>query len=228
MNLVAASTGFDEIVRSRSSVRAFRATSVAPSILVEILDLARTAPSIFNTQPWHVHVLAGEAKGRLSEAILHAHSANACPPHAVFPKPVPASCAERRQEFGSRYYAALGINQDDAPARDRQTGRNYVFFDAPIGLIVTIHAALGRHSWLDVGLFLQNLMLAARARGLSTCPQVSFVRYQSVIAKALNLTPQETVVCGMSLGYADDRAAVNQMQMSRLRVDQFTTWSGFD
>lgn len=228
MNPVAASTGFDEIVRSRRSVRAFRAVSIAPSILVEIFDLARTAPSIFNTQPWHVHVLAGGAKSRLSDAIFHANATNACPPYAVFPKPVPTPCAERQQEFGRQYYATLGINRDDALSREGQTSRNFVFFNAPIGLIVTIDAALGKHSWLDVGLFLQNLMLAAWARGLSTCPQVSFVRYQAVIAKALNLKPQETVVCGMSLGYADDRAAVNQMQMPRARVDQFTTWSGFD
>lgn len=228
MNLVAASTGFDQIVRSRRSVRAFRASSVCPSILVEILDVARTAPSIFNTQPWRVHVLGGEAKSRLSDAILQAHATNACPPHAVFPKPVPTPCAERQQEFGRQYYETLGINRDDAPAREEQTSRNYVFFNAPIGLIVTIDAALGSHSWLDVGLFLQNLMLAAWARGLSTCPQVSFVRYQTVIAKALNLTSQETVVCGMSLGYADDDATVNRMQMPRARIDQFTTWSGFD
>lgn len=228
MSLVAASRGFDEIVRSRTSVRAFRPTGVAPSILVEILDLARTAPSIFNTQPWRVHVLAGWAKSRLSDAIFHANATNACPPYAVFPKPVPTPCAERQQEFGRRYYSTLGINRDDAPAREGQTNRNYVFFGAPIGLIVTIDAALGKHSWLDVGLFLQNLMLAAWARGLATCPQVSFVRYQGPIAKALNLKPEETVVCGMSLGYADDGAEVNQMLMPRARVDQFTTWSGFD
>jgi nitroreductase len=130
-------------------------------------------------------------------------------------------------DFGRRYYAALGIDRADMAARARQTGRNFLFFDAPVGFIFTIDSALTKHSWLDFGLFLQNVMLAAHVRGLATCPQVSFVRYQSIIAEELKLAPEEAVTCGMSLGYANEQAAVNHLEMPREPVDAFTRWLGF-
>ncbi len=130
-------------------------------------------------------------------------------------------------DFGQRYYAALGIERADMAARARQTGRNFLFFGAPVGFIFTIDSALTKHSWLDFGLFLQNIMLAAHARGLATCPQVSFVRYQSIIAEQLKLAPEEAVTCGMSLGYADEQAVVNHLGMPRAPLEAFTRWHGF-
>jgi len=218
----------DTVIRSRKTVRAFRPDPVPRAQLVEIIEVARKAPSNFNTQPWRVHVLAGEAKRALSEAISRAHSANTHPPFSPFPQPPTPDCATRLDDFGRRYYAALGIDRADMASRARQTGRNFLFFDAPIGFIFTIDSALTKHSWLDCGLFLQSMMLAAHARGLATCPQVSFVRYQSIIAEQLTLAPGETVTCGMSLGYADKNAAVNQLDMPREPLEVFTRWLGFD
>jgi nitroreductase len=85
-----------------------------------------------------------------------------------------------------------------------------------------------RHSWLDCGVFVQTPMLAAQVRGLATCPQVSFVRYQPIVAEQLGLSPDELVTCGVSCGYADEQAAVNHMNMPREPVDGFTRWLGFD
>ena len=218
----------DNVIRSRKTVRAFRPDLMPRALLVEILESARMAPSTFNTQPWRVHVLAGEAKRALGEAILRAHAANAAPTFSPFPEPPPPACRARQEDFGRRYYASLGIDRADTASRARQTGRNFLFFDAPVGLILTIDAALTKHSWLDCGLFLQNLMLAACARGLASCPQVAFVRYQSVIARELGLAPQEAVVCGVSLGYEDERAAVNHLEMPREPVEGFTRWWGFE
>ncbi len=218
----------DTVIRSRKTVRAFRPDPVPRSQLVEIIEVARMAPSNFNTQPWRVHVLAGAAKSALSEAISQVHSANTHPPFSPFPQPPPPDCAARLDDFGRRFYTTLSIDRSDMAARARQTGRNFLFFDAPVGFIFTIDSALTKHSWLDFGLFLQNLMLAAHARGLATCPQVSFVRYQSVIAEELGLAPEEAVTCGMSLGYADKQAAVNHLGMPREPVEQFTRWLGFD
>ena len=218
----------DTAIRSRKTVRAFRPDPVPRSQLAEIIDVARMAPSNFNTQPWRVHVLAGAAKRALSEAISQAHSANTHPPFSPFPQPPPTDCAARLEDFGRRLYGALGIDRADMVARGRQTGRNFLFFGAPVGLIFTIDSALTKHSWLDFGLFLQNLMLAAHARGLATCPQVSFVRYQTVIAEHLRLAPEEAVTCGMSLGYEDKQAAVNHLGMPREPLDAFTHWRGFD
>jgi nitroreductase len=133
-----------------------------------------------------------------------------------------------QEQFGASYYAALGIDRNDASARKRQSGRNFEFFGAPVGLIFSLDCRLTPHSWLDCGLFIQNVMLAARARGLDTCPQVSFVRYQSIIAKHLGLGEDDAVVCGMSLGYADLSAPVNALDMQREPVERIATLLGFD
>ena len=217
----------DNVIRSRTTVRAFQPDPVPRSQLVEILDVARMAPSNFNSQPWRVHVVEGAAKHALGEAILRAHSANTYPPFSPFPQPPPQDCDARVDDFARRYYTALGIDRADIAARAHQTGRNFLFFGAPVGFIFTIDCALTKHSWLDFGLFIQNVMLAAHARGLATCPQVSFVRFQSIIAEQLELTPEEAVACGMSLGYADEQAVVNHLGMPRMPLDAFTRWHGF-
>jgi nitroreductase len=218
----------DVVMRSRKSVRAFRPDPVPRSQLVEILEMARAAPSNFNSQPWGVYLLTGEAKHALGEAIVQAHIATTLPSFSPFPQPTPSDCGARLDDFGRRYYSAPGIDRADMTARARQTGRNFVFFDAPVGLIFTIDASLTKHSWLDCGLFLQNLMLAAHVRGFATCPQVSFVRFQSLIADRLGFAPEELVTCGMSFGYADEQAAVNQLDMPREPLEGFTRWLGFD
>lgn len=217
----------DHVIRSRRTTRSFRSDDVPKSLLVELLEAARAAPSTFNTQPWSVHVLSGDAKRALSAALVQAHEANTYPPYAAMPNPAPADCTARQDDFACRYYGVLGIDRADMAARSRQTARNYVFFDAPVGLIFTIHATLTKHSWLDCGMFVQNFMIAAQARGLATCPQVSFVRYQSVIAAQLGFKATEAVVCGMSLGYPDPQAALNHMQMPREPIGAFTVWHGY-
>lgn len=217
----------DSVMRQRKSVRAFRTDAVSRELVEKILAIAGTAPSNSNTQPWRVHVLAGGAKQSLSDALLKAHQRGTTPPLAHFPDPLPDDCAPHQYDFGRRYYAALGIDRADSQARTRQTGRNFSFFDAPVGLIFTIDAVLKPHSWLDCGLFLQNVMLAATARGLATCPQVSFARYSALICRELDLAAGQMVVCGMSMGYADERAAVNQLGMPRLPVGQFSSFAGF-
>ncbi len=223
-----AAEAMDAAMRARKSTRAFRADTVSRRQVQEILAIAGSAPSNSNTQPWQVHVLAGAPKRALSAALLEAHEGNSLPAFAHFPDPLPAACGARQDDFGARYYRALGIDRSDAAARARQTGRNFAFFDAPVGLIFTIDAGFKPHSWLDYGLYLQSVMLAATARGLATCPQVSFARYQPVIARELQLPPGQSVVCGMSLGYADDSAAVNHLGMPREPVDSLVTLLGFE
>jgi nitroreductase len=223
-----AASVLDAAIRSRRSVRAFKLDPVSKRLLMEVIEVARAAPSNFNSQPWRVYLLTGKAKDALGEAITRAYRANTTPPFSPFPQPMPTDCAARVDDFAWRYYSALGIDRSDMAARARQTGRNYVFFDAPVGMIFTTHAAMTRHSWLDCGLFLQSLMLAAQVRGLATCPQVSFVRFQSVIAEQLGLGPNEVVTCGMSCGYEDERAAVNRLNMPREPLDGVCSWFGFE
>jgi nitroreductase len=218
----------DEVIRSRAAVRAFQPTPVPKALVVEILEVARCAPSNSNTQPWSVHVLEGDAKRRFSEALLRSHERDDLPASRHFPDELPASCKSRQSDFGARYYTTLGIDRADAAARYTQTGRNYLFFDAPIGLIFTIDERLMPHSWADYGMFLQTFMLAAKARGLDTCPQVSFVRHEPVVRECLQLPAGQTVVCGMSLGYAQTGAALHRLAMPREPVQAFAVFHGFD
>jgi nitroreductase len=209
------------VLRARRSVRAYRPDAVPRETVLDILRLASTAPSNSNTQPWHVHVLTGETQRTLGEALVAAFDDDRLPPSQHFPDPLPAVFGERQTDFGKRYYTCLGIERDDAAARNRQTRRNFSFFGAPVGLIFTIDARLMRHSWLDLGLFVQNVMIAAKARGLDTCPQVSFARFHPVIASHLSMDPHEVTACGMSLGVGDPEADVNRMDMPRQPLEAF-------
>ena len=224
------STGanIDEVIRSRCTIRAFLPDPVPRHLLAEIIELAARAPSTFNTQPWRLHVLTGAARQALVDAILEAHAGNAAPPFTPFPSPQPDDCASLQVEFGRLYYAALSIDRDDQAARARQTARNYCFFGAPVGLLFSIDARLTRNSWVDIGLFLQTLMLAAHARGLGTCPQVSLLRYERVIASHLGFSENESLVCAMSLGHPDPDAPVNRMAIPRKSSTAFAMWHGFD
>jgi nitroreductase len=223
-----AAVELDRLIRSRRAIRAFRPDPVPRALLTEILDAARYAPSNYNSQPWRVHVLTGERKRRLGEALHQAYVAKSEPPFSPFPEPAPLDCTTRVDDFRARYYRALNIGRTDMAARERQTGRNLLFFDAPVGLIFTIHGAMTRHSWLDCGLFLQSVLLGAEARGLATCPQVSFARFQPIIARLLELEPEETVTCGVSCGYAAEHEPVNRLDMPREPLDVLARWRGFD
>ncbi|MBP0592046.1 nitroreductase [Paraburkholderia sp. LEh10] len=218
----------DSVIRSRKAVRVFRPDAVSKEDVIAILDVARTAPSNSNTQPWRVHVLGGHFKQQLSDALATAYADVTHPPLQHMPEPLPDSFRSRQEDFGVRYYGALRIDKTDVVARSRATGRNFDFFGAPVGMIFTVDACLKKYSWLDYGLFLQTIMIAARSRGLDTCPQVSFARYQTVIANHLQIEPGHEVVCGMSLGYADNDSVVNRLNIPRESVDRFARFDGLD
>jgi nitroreductase len=218
----------DEVLRSRRATRAFRPDPIPRQIVLDILEAAATAPSNSNTQPWRVHVLTGAPMKNLAEALVESFRADSAPPSAHFPDPLPAEFGVRQADFAARYYACLGIDRRDVAARARQTERNFCFFGAPVGLIFSIDARLTAHSWLDLGLFVQNVMIAARARGIDTCPQVSFARFHAIIASHLQMRAEEVTACGMSMGFADTRAPVNQVRMPRQRALDFTRLVGFE
>jgi len=192
------------------------------------LQAASSAPSNSNTQPWRVHVLTGAPLQALGEVLAAAFRADAHPPSPHFPDPLPEEFGTRQAHFAERYYRTLGIDRSDVAARALQTQRNFSFFGAPVGLIFSIDARLTRHSWLDLGLFVQSVMIAAKARGIDTCPQVSFARFHDVIASHLRMRPEELTACGMAMGYGDAVAPVNCMEMPRRRLEDFASLTGFD
>lgn len=217
----------DGVLRSRRSLRAYRPDPVPRALLEDILAVASSAPSNSNTQPWRVHAIAGAPLQVLGDALVAAFRENRLPPSPHFPETLPEELAQRQRDFGSLYYRTLGIAAADMPGRMRQTEKNFHFFGAPVGLIFTIDQRLAAHSWLDLGLLVQNVMIAATARGLGSCPQVSFARFHPVLAQHLAMGEHELTVCGMSLGYAAQDAPVNGMAMPRRAVREFVSFDHF-
>jgi nitroreductase len=220
----------DSVMRGRKAVRSFLDKPVEKELVIEILEIARTAPSNSNTQPWRAYAVAGAAKQALSQALSDAHGNRpdeytACYKH--FPDVLGEKFLARQNMYATAYYGCLGIERSDQAARAAQTGQNFLFFGAPVGFIFTIDASLERGSWLDYGMFLQSIMLAAKARGLDTCPQISFVKYHEIIRRQLPISPGEIVVCGMSLGYADQSQRVNSLCLPREPIESFTSFFGF-
>jgi nitroreductase len=219
----------DAAITSRRSVRAFLPTPVPRETIEQILAVASRAPSGVNTQPWKVTVLTGAAKDALSRKILAEHDARAAAgstgadvgEYDYYPTEWAPPYIDRRRKIGWDLYGLLGIGKADKARMHAQHGRNYTFFDAPVGLIFTIDRILRQGSWLDYGMFLQNVMTAARARGLDTCPQAAFIGFYKVIEEHLSLPKGEMVVCGMSLGHADESKPENRLVTEREPVANF-------
>jgi nitroreductase len=215
------------VLRSRKAVRAFRPDPLPRRLVEELLQEAASAPSGANIQPWRVYVVSGKPKDELAQVLLAASRAGKAAAPAYFPEPLPEVFRARLQDFGARYYASLGIDRQDTHARARQTERNFSFFGAPVGLIFSIDRRLKSHSWIDLGLFAQNLMIAAKSRGIDTCPQASFATCHEVLASHLDMPPEEVTAFGMSMGFGDPAAPVNRTRMPRERVQDFARLVGF-
>ncbi len=196
----------DEAIISRRSVRAFLPTPVEDSVISDILDVAARAPSGTNMQPWKVYVTSGETLRGIGEAILNSGvraEKAVWDEYKYYPDQFFEPYLGRRRANGFGLYSTLGIGRRDVDRMRAQHDRNFVFFDAPVGMIFTIDRRLNQGSWIDYGMFLQNIMIAARARGLHTCPQAAFAPYHRQIRPVLGIPEEEVVVCGMALGHED-------------------------
>lgn len=216
----------DAAITSRKSVRAFLPTAVPCETIENILRVASRAPSGTNTQPWKVYVLTGASKGELSGKILDAFddpavAASHKEEYAYYPIEWRSPYIERRRKIGWDLYGLLNISKSDKVRMHEQHGRNYRFFDAPVGLIFTIDRVMQQGSWLDYGMFLQNIMIAARARGLDTCPQAAFTPFHRIVMAHVGAPANEMLVCGMSLGMADTAAPENALVTEREPVSAF-------
>ncbi len=217
----------------RRSVRAFLPRPVPRPLIERLLQVAARAPSGTNTQPWKVYVLQGRARDALVEQVCAAHDAIRANPalaadyqeaYDYYPSQWVSPYIDRRRENGWGLYGLLGIGKGDKDKMHAQHQRNFRFFDAPVGLMVTIDTVMGRGSLVDTGMFLQNLMIAARAHGLDTCPQAAWNAYARIILPHIGASEHEMLVCGMSLGYADPDALVNRFVTPREPIERFVTW----
>jgi nitroreductase len=215
-----------EAIRGRCSTRAYLDKPVARATVEAILDTARWAPSGVNTQPWQVAVVTGATKERISETLLAARKSNEPerPDYAYYPKDWQEPYKTRRKVCGLALYSALQIGKDDAFARLKAWNGNYRFFGAPVGLFFFVDRALSQGAWVDMGMFIQSVMLAARGHGLATCPQASLAEYPDLVRGILDVPDSRALVCGMSLGYPDTAHPVNNYRTEREPVSAFAVW----
>jgi nitroreductase len=225
----AAQAAVDAAITSRRSIRAFLPRPVPQADVEHLLDVAARAPSGSNIQPWKVHALAGVALKRLCDALMAEHAAGITPEseYQYYPRKFFEPYHGRRRKVGWDLYALLGIAKGENERMRAQHGRNLIFFGAPVGLIFTIHRDLEQGSWLDYGMFLQNVMVAARGMGLDTCPQAAFMPYHRTIQTMLEIPPEEMLVCGMALGYADPAAVENGLETERAPARDFARFAGW-
>jgi len=222
----------DEAIRSRRSVRQFLPDEVHRQTIEDILAVASRAPSGTNAQPWRVYVLRGEPRVELSRRILAVYDdpqklADHTESYNYYPTDWRSPYLERRRKLGWDLYRLLGIARGDKERMHEQHARNFDFFDAPVGLLFTIDRHLEIGSFLDYGMFLQSIMVAARARGLDTCPQAAFIRFHRIITPFIGASPDERLVCGMALGYADSDSLVNSLATERQPPGEFASFVGF-
>lgn len=222
----AAAEAVEHAITRRRAVRAFLPDPVDPALLRRLIALAAQAPSGTNMQPWRLRVLGPKTRARLERALIAALD-DPSPREeeyryypAVFREPY----LSRRRKVGWDLYGLLGVTKGDHAGMRRQTEANLRFFGAPVALMLTIDRDLEIGSWLDLGGFLQTLLIAAQGHGLESCPQAIFARYHAVVKRELAIPESEVVVCGIALGKADPDAPANRLVPEREPVEGFTDW----
>lgn len=213
-----------EAIASRKTIRAFKPDPVARETIESILALAARAPSGGNLQPWKVYVLLGEARDELIRRVAERRKTKAlgeAPEYAIYPPALSEPYRTRRFRIGEAMYGMLGIPREDKAARLAFFSKNWEFFGAPVGLIITIDRQMQQGQWADVGMFLQNVMLLAREHGLHTCPQEAWAVWHRIIRDFLSVPENEMVFCGMGIGHADESHPVNALVSDRAPLEEW-------
>lgn len=215
------SSTVSDAINTRRSLRAFLPKDVGRDVVENILTTASRAPSGTNMQPWKTYVVSGDTRQRLCDAVskvFDERSGTHTSEIRYYPEKWFEPYLGRRRQVGWALYNLLGIEKGDRERTHAQHRRNFQFFDAPVGLVFTIHRDLATGSWLDYGMFMQNVMLLAREQGLHTCPQAAWADYHTAVREVLPLSDDEIVVSGMAMGYADSEATVNSLVTERVPV----------
>lgn len=223
----------DAAITQRHSVRAFLSKNVDQNTLKEIIQVAVRAPSGANTQPWQVYVVTGQKRDELIHKVCTAQTEIFQNPERAteyqeafpyYPQQWFSPYIERRRENGWSLYSLLNIEKGDKTKMALQHLRNYQLFDAPVGLFFTVHQSMGIGAKMDISMLIQNIMIAAKARGLDTCPQAAWNPFHKIVLEVLGATDQEELVCGMALGYADPKHIINSFTTPRETIEKFTVF----
>jgi nitroreductase len=211
-------------IQQRHACRAFLDKPVPDEVVRQILETARWAPSGVNSQPWKVAVVRGQHKQAITESLIDVRDAGAepNPDYQYYPGSWFEPYKTRRKTCGLALYGALQIERGETEKQKQAWYNNYRFFGAPLGLFVFIDGELAQGSWLDLGMFIQNIMLAALDHGLATCPQAALADYPDIIRQQLDWPAGDKLACGLSLGYPDTDHPVNRFRLEREPVDAFT------
>lgn len=220
---------FSQLLLSRHSCRDFLPETVPETVIKKMIALARAAPSSANLQPGKFHALTGEPLGGFVKTLSDISANNPPEPasYSYFPQPMPGELKLRQREAGYALYDALNIQRRDITARKQQFAANYRFFDAPVGIVVTIDKEMGSGCFMDLGMFIMSFLMLAESTGYSSCVIGAFSHYGSAIHRLLSLSADEQVVCGIALGRANRQAPVNQFRTSRIALEDFATFQGF-
>ena len=215
-----------DAISQRHSTRAFLDKAVTLKHVNRILDVARRAPSGANTQPWHVAVVSGKSKVKLQQALEQAFDSGLKSQisYKYYPVIWKPAYKNRRHLCGLQLYQSLDIARSDSEARKSQWAANYRAFDAPVMLLFFIDPQMETGSFLDYGMFLQSVMLAAMEEGLATCAQAALAEYPEIVQKTLGYAGDVQLICGMALGYEDLNANVNKYRTPRESVKDFTQY----
>jgi nitroreductase len=213
---------------SRRSVRRFLPDLVSKDKIKNVLECAAFAPSGHNIQPWHVYVVQGKKKEEITNSILASikdgTAKNFKQEFDYYPTEWFEPFISRRRAVGFELYKLLNISKDDHEARDKQMQENFHFFGAPIGMFVTMDRRLATGTFMDVGMFIQSILVGARGEGLHSCGQVAFTKFHTLIADHLGFKENEMLVCGISIGYEDTKAPENDLRVEKLKCEDFTTF----
>ena len=213
---------------SRRSVRRFLSKEVDQSKIKKILEGAAFAPSGHNIQPWHVYVVTGDKKKKITDEIINSiengEAKNFKQEFDYYPTEWYEPYISRRRAVGFELYKLLGISKDDYDARNKQMQENFHFFGAPVGMFITMDRRLAEGTFIDLGMFIQSILVGARGEGLHTCGQVAFTKFHTILSKELEFDENEMLVCGVSMGYEDEDAPENKLRVEKLKHDQFSTF----
>lgn len=224
---MAGAEAVEQAILKRRAVRAFLPDPVDPTLVRRLIELAARAPSGTNMQPWKLRVVGPQSRARLETALLAALEAGERPgaeEYRYYPERFREPYLSRRRKVGWDLYGLLGVAKGDTAGMLRQTAANLRFFDAPVALMLTIDRDLEIGSWLDLGMFIENLLIAAQGHGLDSCPQAIFAQFHPIVRRELAIPEDEIVVCGIAIGKADPDAPANRLVPEREPIERFTTW----
>ncbi len=225
--MTTAAQAVEHAITSRRATRAFLPTPVDPALLLRLIEVAARAPSGTNMQPWKLRVIGPQTRERLETALLAALESGEMPveeEYRYYPETFREPYLSRRRKVGWDLYGLLGVTKGDTAGMKRQSAANLRFFGAPVALMLTVDRDLEIGSWIDLGMFLQSLLIAAQGHGLQSCPQAIFARFHPIVRRELAIPESEVVVCGIAIGHADLDAPQNGLVSEREPVEGFTTW----